>query len=90
MITDKELQEIENRCQATQRGPWTSCIENRDHVSGNSFIMTGKDDNRGNDIELLGATDADQDFIAAARQDIPKLIEEIRELKRILALHKLI
>lgn len=33
------------------------------------------------DIELLGATIADQDFIAHARQDIPKLLQEIKFLQ---------
>jgi hypothetical protein len=31
---------------------------------------------------LLGATFEDYDFIANAKQDIPKLIAEIRELKK--------
>ncbi len=43
--------------------------------------MTGTEGNRGEDIEMTGATDFDYDFIANARQDIPRLIAEIRELK---------
>jgi len=43
--------------------------------------MTGTTDARGNDIELFGATTADQDFIAHARQDIPRLLDEILHLK---------
>jgi len=35
------------------------------------------------DIYLTGATNADQDFIAHARQDIPKLIAEIERLRSI-------
>jgi hypothetical protein len=35
----------------------------------------------GEDIELLGATEADQDFIARARQDVPLLLAEIDRLK---------
>ena len=35
----------------------------------------------GEDIYLSGATEADQDFIAGARQDIPALIDEIRRLR---------
>ena len=45
-------------------------------MSGSDFIMTG-----GEDIYLAGATSADQDFIAYARQDIPKLIAEIERLR---------
>jgi hypothetical protein len=41
-------------------------------MSGSSFISTA-----GDDIELAGASQADQDFVAAARQDIPRLLEEI-------------
>jgi hypothetical protein len=83
MITDEELKEIELRCSEAQNGPWKAYIENRDHESGNSFIMTGEGVNRGEDIEALGATNADFDFIANARQDIPRLIKEIRLLKKI-------
>src|SRR5882757_7084383 len=54
------------------QGPWKSYIEGRDHTSDSNFIMTG-----GEDIELLGATEADQVFIAHARQDIPQLLAEI-------------
>lgn len=82
MITEKELNEIEARCSKSQQGPWKAYIENRDHESGNSFVMTGTDDVRGEDIEMIGATDADYDFIASAKQDIPRLIAYIRELHR--------
>ena len=84
MITDEELKEIELRCSEAQNGPWKASIENRDHESGNSFIMTGEGANRGDDIEVLGATNADFDFIANAKQDIPRLINEIRLLKGII------
>jgi hypothetical protein len=43
--------------------------------------MIGLSGNRKADIELIGGTAEDYDFIANARQDIPKLIKEIRELK---------
>jgi hypothetical protein len=48
--------------------------------------MTGTRGARGNDIELFGATVADQDFIARARQDIPRLIDEIERLRKSAAL----
>jgi hypothetical protein len=31
---------------------------------------------------MLAATIADQDFIASARQDIPRLLQEIRRLRK--------
>jgi hypothetical protein len=81
-MSEAELGEIRQRCDAATPGPWKSFIEGRDHTSGSSFIMTGSGQNRGNDIELSGATAADQDFIAHARQDIPRLLDEIARLRR--------
>ena len=79
-MTDTELQEIEQRCNQATCGPWRSWIEGRDHQSGSDFISTGD-----GDIELIGGTQADQEFIAAARQDIPALLAEIARLKLALA-----
>jgi len=76
-MTDSELNEIEQRCNKATLGPWKSYIEGRDHDSGESFIETG-----GENIYLNNPLfDNNQDFIAHSRQDIPKLIEEIRKLK---------
>jgi hypothetical protein len=82
MISEEELREIEARCEKTQNGPWKAYIEGRDHESGSDFIITGTGNERQEDIEMLGATIADFDFIANAKQDVPKLINEIRELKK--------
>lgn len=84
-LTDFELDEIEARCNSASPGPWQSYIEGRDHESGCSFIMTGTSESRGPDIELSGATAADQDFIASSRQDVPNLVREIRWLRALLA-----
>jgi hypothetical protein len=85
-ISDQQLDEILARCNATTAGPWKSYVEGRDHESGSDFIMTGTEQQRGNDIELIGALKQfDQDFIASAKQDIPLLVNEIRELKKLLA-----
>lgn len=73
------LKEIKERCDKTTGGPWISFVEGRDHTCGSNFIRTA-----GDDIELIGATADDQDFIANARQDIPWLIEEINRLKKLL------
>ena len=83
-MTDKELNEIRTRCEAATPGPWVSFVEGRNHTSGSNFIKTGSDSNRGEDIELTGATIADQDFIAYARQDIPSLLDEIQRLRNLL------
>ena len=71
-----DMDAIRQRCDRATPGPWKSYVEGRDHDSGSSFIMTS-----GEDIELIGASVADQDFIAHARQDIPQLLEEIQRLK---------
>ena len=77
-MTESELKEIEERCNKATEGPWKSMIEGRDHTSGDSFIMTG-----GKDIYIDNPLlDNNQDFIANAKQDIPKLIQEIRKLKK--------
>jgi hypothetical protein len=88
MITEKQLEEMMARSNATTIAPWVAFIEGVDCESGSSFIMTGihKGENiwsssRRNDLEVIGATDADLNFIAHARQDIPLLVEEIRKLK---------
>jgi hypothetical protein len=70
---------IRQRCDQATPGPWKSFVEGRDHDSGSSFIMTS-----GEDIELIGASVADLDFIAHARQDIPQLLVEIQRLKAII------
>ena len=76
MLTDKELDDILNRCDKATDGPWKSFIEGRDHSSGSNFIQTPD-----GDIELIGGSQHDQDFIAHCRTDIPRLVEEIRSFR---------
>lgn len=73
-----ELKEIKTRYERATPGPWKSYVEGREDMSGSSFIKTG-----GEDIYLTGATTEDQDFIAHARQDIPRLILEIERLRNL-------
>jgi hypothetical protein len=79
-MSDDELERIRTRCDAATAGPWSASIEGRDHDSGSSFIATV-----GNDIELIGASEADYDFIASARQDVPRLLAEVRALRALLS-----
>jgi len=73
---------MEKRCSEATPGPWRSWIEGREgHYAGDSFIQTD-----GEDIYLSGATVADQDFIAHARQNVPRLIAEVRALRAKLGL----
>lgn len=81
-LSDEKIEEIKQRSKSARPGPWKSYIEGRDHESGSNFIMVGEGASRSeDDIELHGATDEDQDFIAHAREDIPALIAEIERLK---------
>lgn len=75
-LTRQELEVIFTRCEAATPGPWRSFVEGRDHTSGSNFIQTA-----GEDIELTGASQKDQDFIANARQDIPRLVKEVMRLR---------
>ncbi len=75
-ISNGELERIEQLCRAATPPPWRSFVEGRDHESGSDFIQTP-----GDGIELSGASRADQDFIASARQDVPRLVAEVRRLR---------
>jgi hypothetical protein len=61
-------------------------IEGRDHMSGDNFILTGTELERGPDLyvneDLAPASVACLDLIAAARTYLPLLLDEISELKQ--------
>jgi hypothetical protein len=80
---EDEILAIGERCERSTPGPWKSFVESRDHISGSDFIRTA-----GEDIYLTGATAADQDFVAHARRDVPRLIAEVRRLKKLLGEQK--
>ena len=80
LVSNEELHKIKSRCDAATPGPWISFLEDRDHLSGESFIARGANRVEA-DLYLSGATDSDIDFIAHARQDIPLLLGEIERLK---------
>jgi len=84
MLTEKDIEATRTRSQSARSGTWISFVEGRDHWSGSSFIRVGDSPTRADDIELSGATIADQAFKANARQDIPNLLEEIARLRKIL------
>jgi hypothetical protein len=74
------------RAEAAGPGPWWSSWEGRDHESGDSFVGTGRQDSRGPDLYVsadgIPAPVEVLDFIAAARQDVPALVAEIRRLRQ--------
>ncbi|SRR6266446_10316979 len=75
-LSDEELNEMQSRCDTARAGPWISFIEGRDHFGGSNIIKTA--DPNGSDIELIGASANDQDFIAHARIDMPRLVAIVR------------
>jgi hypothetical protein len=88
LVTDAELDQIEQRCAAASKPPWQSFIEGRDHWGGDNFIRVGGLDDSEPDMyvsrhagTLVPASDADLDFIAHARQDLPLLLAEVRRLR---------
>lgn len=87
-LTSEELENIQRRCKAATPGPWISSWEGRDHTSGESVILRG-DQRQYDDLYISPSTLADQDFIAHAREDVPKLVDEVLRLKEILKAHGL-
>jgi hypothetical protein len=84
-LTDAELDAIEARVVGASKAPWQSFVEGRDHTSGDNFIRVGGLDDDEPDMyvsrDTVPASVADQDFIAHARQDIPRLLAEVRRLR---------
>jgi hypothetical protein len=82
-VSAHELDEMERRAEAAHQGPWISYVVGRDREACSNFIEFGCCNELGSFdfVELNGATDADQDFIAAARQDLPRLVNEVRMLR---------
>ena len=86
-ISEDELNAMRARIASTTAGPWQPMFEGRDHLSGSSFISTGDQDIyiSAEDYEGGGGhCRADLDFIAHARQDMPRLIAEVERLRRLL------
>jgi hypothetical protein len=73
-----ELDEIEARCDAASPGPWKYPYRGFPGVVGSKrgcLWTSGRHEGRVNH-------EADAEFIAHARQDVPDLIAEIRRLRR--------
>lgn len=72
-----EFNAIYKRSIKATGGPWRFMLEGRNHSSGSDFIMTD-----GEDLYLgVGTPIDDWEFVANARQDIPKLLAEIQRLQ---------
>jgi len=98
MSTEEELDAMEARVAAASTGAWIPVLETRGATGGASCIQIAPDTAVEDDeIHLSRFTngervqvspdlqlDADLDFIAAARQDMPRLIAEVRRLRAML------
>lgn len=86
---------MDARAAAATPGPWESFVEAREPIGGSDFIRTGGMDDASPDMYvmhshwegppgLVQVPAADLDFIASAREDVPRLVAEVRRLR---ALH---
>jgi hypothetical protein len=83
-LTEEDLKEIRKRWEASSSGPWIASVEGRDHpTGGETFIIRGEN-READDLYLIGGTIADYDFVAHAKQDIPVLLDEIDQLRKVL------
>ena len=91
-MTEKQLEEIKERCEAATPGPWrlryrtflTECGEYENHHSlftDNDRIICDLRDRNTWYGDGIYDEDSDAEFIAYAREDIPALLEEIEKLK---------
>ncbi|MCE1173830.1 MAG: hypothetical protein LWW77_04385 [Propionibacteriales bacterium] len=76
------LTEIAARVEAASPAPWCACIEADGGLGGCDVILVGPDDSDDPDLYLwVDGSLAPSDylrFVAAARQDIPRLLEAVR------------
>ena len=75
-ISSEELASMLKRCGLASPAPWKSLVADRDNNVALNCIQTPEQL-----IGVLGGTPAEQDFIAHARNDVPRLIKEIQMLR---------
>lgn len=80
-ITDEDLEEILRLASGSVAGPWKSYIEGRDHYAGDDFIMTGGPDMYVGLYGYKASWRPTMDFIAATKQMVPRLVNEIYRLR---------
>lgn len=83
-LSDEELNRIQRLTDAATAGPWFSCVAGQNGHEDSNCIELGSCNELGcfHCMRLIGGTIADQDFIANAREDVPKLLAEIRTLRK--------
>jgi len=81
-LSEAELQELDSLVQAASPGPWQTFAGGG--IGGPDFIRLGGDDSQADmylEHDGRPAPVADLDFIAAARNYVPRLLAEIRETR---------
>ncbi len=84
-FADAELEEIDAAIAAASGGPWTAFLEDEQPIGGCSMIWAGDEPDAPDMYVWLEdeiAPAADIEFIAAARDDVPALLSEIRYRRR--------
>lgn len=83
-LADAELDQIEARLASASPAPWRVFLEADGGIGGSNVISVSDGDDEP-DLYLWRdgklAADVDFEFVAAARQDIPDLIAEVRRLR---------
>ena len=90
-ITEKRLNEIQNRLNVATKGPWShDLIEFRTHMS--NAVRAPQADELGTELVVIahtgygfGSPHRNASFIAHAREDIPALLAEVERLRGKLA-----
>ena len=80
-LTDEEIEEIRGRVEAATEGPWRACVP----VKGRMVTQViGRDvlGNSGVRVADYVVRPDDTGFIAHARTDIPRLLDEVERLRR--------
>ena len=84
IVSQEELDRLEAAARRASAGPWTPVLADEQPEGASSFIQVGGE-REGPDMYVwLGeefAPTADVELIANARQDVPKLVLELRRLK---------
>ena len=82
-LPDEELDRIEARSARASPAPWTVFLEEDGGTAGCNVIWVSGNDDEPDLYLWLGpdlAPSADFEFVAAARQDIPSLLAEVRRI----------
>lgn len=76
MITSFNIKNISNRNERARKAPWKALVEGRDFFGGASIIKVTDFDST--EIEPIGLTAEEIDFIAIARNAVPELLGIIK------------